>query len=137
MFSLVLLQEGVCYDQCVLLTKLCYPLPCYVLYSKTKFACYSRYLLTSYFCISVPYNEKGIFLGCSRMSCRSSCSALLVEAKTCITVILNVLPWKQTEIILSFLRLPPSTAFQTLIDCDSYSISSMGFLSTVVDVMVT
>ena len=31
-----------------------------------------------------------------------------------ITVILNVLPWKQTEIILSFLRLHPSTAFQTL-----------------------
>ena len=31
------------------------------LYSKAKFACYSRYLLTSYFCIPVPYNEKDIF----------------------------------------------------------------------------
>jgi len=30
-------------------------------------------------------------------------------------VILNGLPWKQTEIILSFLRLHPSTAFQTLL----------------------
>ena len=29
--------------------------------------------------------------------------------------ILNGLPWKQTEIILSFLRLYPSTAFQTLL----------------------
>ena len=28
-----------------------------------KFSCYSRYFLTSYFCISVPYNEKDIFLG--------------------------------------------------------------------------
>ena len=27
-------------------------------------ACYSRYLLTSYFCIPVPYNEKDIFFGC-------------------------------------------------------------------------
>ena len=31
-------------------------------------------------------------------------------------MILNGLPWKQTEIIMSFLRLHPSTAFQTLID---------------------
>ena len=31
------------------------------------------------------------------------------------TVILNALPWKRTEIILSFLRLHPSTAFQTLL----------------------
>ena len=30
-------------------------------------------------------------------------------------LILNGLPWKQTEIILSFLRLHPSTAFQTLL----------------------
>ena len=40
------------------------PLPCFILYSKAKFACYSRYLLISYFCIPVPYSEKEIFLGC-------------------------------------------------------------------------
>ena len=28
---------------------------------KAKFACYSRYLLTSYFSIPVPYDEKDIF----------------------------------------------------------------------------
>ena len=38
-------------------------LPCFILYSKAKFSCYSRYLLTSYFCIPVPYDEKDIFLG--------------------------------------------------------------------------
>ena len=32
-----------------------------------------------------------------------------------ITVVLNGLPCKQTEIILSFLRLHPSTAFQILL----------------------
>ena len=54
-----------------------------------------------------------------------------------ITVILNGLPWKRTEIILSFLRLHPSTAFWTLfVDDDGYSISSKGFLTTVVDIMV-
>ena len=53
-----------------------------------------------------------------------------------ITVILNGMPWKRTEIILSFWRLHPNTIFQTLVDCDGYSISSKGFLPTVVDIMV-
>ena len=35
--------------------------------------------------------------------------------QTWITVILNGLPWKWTKIILSFLRLHPSTAFRTLL----------------------
>ena len=101
-------------------------------------------------------------------------------------MILNGLPWKRTEIIVSFLRLHLSTAFQTLlltmmatpfllsdsrseehtselqsqmyivssllavvfeiaskycisdsfVDHDGYSISSKGFLPTVVDIMV-
>ena len=51
--SLMLLEEGVCYDQGVLLAKLCYPLLCFILYSKAKLACYSTYLFTSYFYIPV------------------------------------------------------------------------------------
>ena len=62
--SLALLEEAVCYDQCILLAKLYQPLPCFILYSKAKFACYSRCFLTSYFCIPVPYNEKDIFFVC-------------------------------------------------------------------------
>ena len=46
----------------VLLAKLCWPLPCFILCFKTKSACYSRYLLTSYFCIPIPCDEKDIFL---------------------------------------------------------------------------
>ena len=103
--------------------KLYQSLPYLILHSKAKFACYSWCFLTSYFCIPVPYNEKDIFLGVSsRRSCRSSqncstsaSSALQVGAQTWITVILNGLPWKLTEIILSFLRLHPSTAFQTVL----------------------
>ena len=48
---------------------------------------------------------------------------------------LNGLLWKQTEIILLFLRLPTSTEFQTLVDSEGYSISSKGFLPTVADIM--
>ena len=61
--SLVLLEEGVCYDQCIFLAKLYWSLPCFIPYSKAKFACYFRCFLTSYFCIPVPYNEKNIFWG--------------------------------------------------------------------------
>ena len=35
----------------------------------------------------------------------------------------------------SFMRLHPSTAFQTLVDYDGYSISSKRFLPTMVDIM--
>ena len=41
----------------------CEVLLSFILYSKAKFACYSRCFLTSYFCIPVPYNEKDIFFG--------------------------------------------------------------------------
>ena len=42
----------------------CQPLPRFLLYSKTKFISYSRYLLSSYFCILVLYVEKDIIFGC-------------------------------------------------------------------------
>ena len=58
----MLLEEGVCYDQCILLAKL-FTLTCFILYSKAKFACYSTCFLTYYFCIPVPYNVKDIFFG--------------------------------------------------------------------------
>ena len=48
----------ICYDQHVLLTKLYYSLPCFILCSMAKLACYSGYLLTYYFCIPIPYDEK-------------------------------------------------------------------------------
>ena len=44
--------------------------------------------------------------------------------------------WVALEIILSFLRLHPSTAFWTVVDYEGYSISSKGLLPTVVDITV-
>ena len=46
---------------------------------------------------------------------RTVLPALLVEAQTWVTVIMNGLPWKWTEVILSFSRLHPGTAFWTLL----------------------
>ena len=71
----------------------------------------------SIFAFQYPIMKRTSFLGVSfKRSCRSSqnhspsaSSALLVGAQSWINVILNGLPWKQTEIILSFLRLHPST----------------------------
>ena len=51
-------------------------------------------------------------------------------------MMLNGLPWKRTEIIPSFLRLHKNTSFQTLVDYDSYPISSKGFLPTIAGIMI-
>ena len=81
-----------------------------------------RCFLTSYFCIPVPYNEKDIFFGVlvlkGLLGLHRTVQLQLLQHywlghRLKSTVILNDLPWKQTEIILSFLRLHPSTAFQT------------------------
>ena len=91
----MLLEEGVCYDQCVLLAKAAFAL--LHLYSKAKFACYSRYFLTSYFCIPVPYNEKDIFFGVLALKglvgLHRTIQLQLLQHYW-ITVILNDLPWK-------------------------------------------
>ena len=118
--------------------------PCFILYSKAKFASYSRYLLTSYFCIPIPNDEKDVFflvlvledlVGPHRtvhLQLLQHCSSghrlgLLWYWMVCL---------RNKQIILSFLRLHPSTAFWALVDYEGNSISSKGFLPTVVDIMV-
>ena len=61
--SLVLLEEGVCYDQCILFTEL---LAFALLHSVLQGQIYMLLLvfLDSYFGIPVPYNENDIFFGC-------------------------------------------------------------------------
>ena len=60
--SLVLLEEGICYDQCILLAKLlAFSLLHFVL--QGQICLLLQLFLTSYFCIPVPYNEKDIFFG--------------------------------------------------------------------------
>ena len=58
----MLLEEGVCYDQCVLLAKAMLAFALLHCVLNAILACYSRYRLISYFCIPVPYDEKDLFL---------------------------------------------------------------------------
>ena len=95
----MLLEKGVCYDQCVLLTKL------------------------PTFAFQSPLMKRTSFFGinsrrCCRFSQNRSTSAsleLLVGAQTWITVILNGLFCKRTKVILVFLRLHSCPAFCTLL----------------------
>ena len=89
---------------------------------------------------------KGYLLGgvSSRRSCRyswnhssSASSALLVGARTWIAVILNGVPWKCIEIILVFFEIASKYCIMdSFIDYEGFSISSKGFLPTVIDIMV-
>ena len=107
------------------LRKTLLPLPCFILYSTAKLTCYSRYLLTSYFCIPVPYDENNIF---------SLFLVLVLEGLVSLhrNVQLQLLQhywlghrlgllWyrmvchRNKQIILLFLRLHPSTTFWTLL----------------------
>ena len=147
---------AICYDQCILLAKLCKPLPCFILYSKAKLAYYSRYLLTFYFCILGPYNEKDIFflvlvleglVGLHRTiqlqllqhSCSGHRLGLLWYWMVCLGNEIISREWSEILcqiIILSFLRLHLNTAFQTLLLIMRATLFSKGFLPTVVDIMV-
>ena len=98
------------------------------------------------FIFQSPMMKRISFFGVSsRRSCRSSQNwspsislASVVGPQTHITVMLNGLLWKRTEIILSFLRfLSKYCILESFIDCEGYSISSKGLLPTVVYIMVT
>ena len=143
--SLVLLEEGVCYDQCILLAKLYEPLPCFILYSKAKFACYFRYFLTSYFCIPVPYNEKDIFswvlaleylVGLHRTYKFNFSFFSIAGWGNNLDYCDIMVCLGSKQIILSFEIASKYCILDSFVAYDGYSISSMEFLHTVVDIMV-
>ena len=78
----------------------------------------------------------------SRRSCRSSqncstsaSSALMVEALTWITVILNGLPWKMNRFVVFEIAFKYCIS-DSFVDYDGYFTFSKRFLPTVVDTMV-
>ena len=121
----------------------CQPLPCFILYSKAKHVCYSRHLLTFYFYIQSPMIKRTSFFGVSsRRSCRSAQNhltsaslALVVGAQTWITDI----EWFALEMnqdhSLMFETAPKYCILDSSVDYKGQSISSKGFLPTVVDIM--
>ena len=120
------------------------PLPFFILYSKAKFAHYFRYLLISYFCIVVPYDEKDIFF-CGVLE------GLYVIIEPFSFSFFSITDW---DIDLDYCNIEwfaletnryHSVVFEiastycisdSFVDHDGYSISSEGFLPAVVDIMV-
>ena len=51
-------------------------------------------------------------------------------------MILNALPWKRRDHSVVFETVPKYCISDSLVDYEGYSISSKGFLPTVVDIMV-
>ena len=117
----------------------------YILYSEAKFACYARCFLTSYFCTPVPYNEKDIFWGCQFQK------VLQVFIEPFNFTFFSIFGWGIDLDYCDFewsaleMNLDHSVIFEivsnycisdSLADYDRYSISSKGFLPTVVDIMI-
>ena len=78
--------------------------------------------MTSYFCILVPYNEKDIFFWLlvleDLVGLHRTVQLQLIQCTVWgIDLDYHDIEWfaLETEIILSFLRLHPNTAFQTLL----------------------
>ena len=99
----------------------CQHLLCFILYSKAKLACYSRYLLTSYFCIPVPCDEKDIFFWCQfykvlQVFMKSFNFSSFGISGWGIDLDYHDIEWFALESNRDqFLRLHPSTAFRTLL----------------------
>ena len=66
----------------------------------------------------------------------SASSALRIGALTWISVILNGLPWKETDHSVICEIASKYYISDSFVDYDGYSISSKVFLPTVVDIMV-
>ena len=135
--------RGVCYDQCILLAEFYYPFPCFIMYSKANFACYSRCFLSSYFCIPVPYNEKDIFF------CVLVLEGLVGLHRT-IQLLQRYLSGHRFGLLWywmvclgdkqrSFCCFETASKYcilDSFVDYDGYYISSKGFLPREVDIMV-
>ena len=121
----------------------CQPLPYFILYSKAKLACYSRCLLTSCFCILVPCDEKDIFFWCQFQKvlqvfiepfkfCFFGISGSGINLDYCDTEWFTLETNGDHSVI--FEMAPKYFISDSLVDYDGYSISSKGFLPTVVDI---
>ena len=118
----------------------------FFLYSKAKFASYSMSLLTSHFCIPVPYNEEDIYLGVSsRRSCRSSWNQPFNFSFFSITGQGIDLDYSDIEWFALAKNRDHSVIFEisskywildSFVDYDGCSISFKGFLTTVIDIIV-
>ena len=120
-------------------------LSCFIPYSKAKLACYFRCFLTSYFCIPVPYNEEAIFFGCQFQKVLQVFIEPLDFSFFSITGRGIDLDYCDIEWFTLEMNRDHSDVFEiaskycisdSFVDYVGYSISSKGFLPTVVNTMV-
>ena len=121
--SLVLLEEGVCYDQCVLLAKLYLPLPCFIHILRPNLPVTPGVSWLATFAFQSPIMKRTSFLGVS--SKRSYTFFIEPFNFSFFSVTgwgidldyrdIEWLALEMNRVILSFLRLHPSTAFWTLL----------------------
>ena len=109
-------------------------------------SCYSEFLLTSYFCIRIPYDGKDIsvVVVSSRSSCRSSqnwsnssslpISGCSIDLDYCDVEWFALETNRDPSVIFEIA--PMCCILDPFVDHDGYSISSKGFLPAVVDIMV-
>ena len=111
--SLVLFYEGVCYDQCILLAKPISLCPASFCTPRPNLPVTPGVSWLPTFAFQSPVMKRSSFFWVLVIEGLLSLH-WTIQLQLCITVILNGLPQKWTDIILSFLRLHPSTAFWTL-----------------------
>ena len=123
----------------------CQPLPYFVLYSKAKLARYSRYLLTSCFCILVPCDDKDIFFWCQFQKIFQILTEVFnlnffgisrwgIDLDYCDFEWFALETNRDHSVIFEILS--KYCILDSFVYYDGYSISSQGFLPTVVDMMV-
>ena len=136
--SLLLLEDSVCNDQCVLFDKnwLAFALLHFVLQSQT--CLFLLISLDSLLFHSNPMMKRTSFLGVrSRRSCKSSASlALLVGTWLGVLWYWIVCLGNEQRSFCRFEIASKNCISGSFVDCDGYSISSKVFLPIVVDIMV-
>ena len=139
----MLLEEGVCYDQCVLLGKLYQLCPASFCTPRPNLPVTPGVSLASYICIPVPYNEKDIFFGCWL----SKVLQVFIEPFSFFSITgwgidLDYcdIEWFALEMnrdhSVVFEIAPKYCILVSFVDYDGHSISPKGFLPAVVDIMV-
>jgi len=143
--SLGLLEKSVCCNHHVLLTKLCWPLPCFILYSKAKLSYYSGDLLTSYPCIPIPMmKKKQLFLvsvlenviGLHKINQLQLLQHQWLEHRLGLLWCQMFCLGKEPRSFCHFWVAPKYYISDSTVDYEGYSTSSKGFLLTIADIMV-
>ena len=109
------------------------------MYHKAKLACYSRYLLTSYFCIPVPLCQDiffGVLEGLVELFHVSffGISGWGIDLDYCDIEWFALETNRDHSVVFEIA--PKNSISDSFVDCEGYCISSKRFYPTVVDIMV-